>query len=505
MYRQDFFLVTIFFITAISIIVKSYFNLNGLLSPDSTSYLELAQNLLQGNGYYVSASGNTGQDREFFATWPIGYPTFIFLTAKLTGFSVFWASKFFNIFLVGAILIILRILFKNNAYLYGLIFLFSSYIEIFSYTWSETLFIFALLCFASALYFFIKDHKRIFLLYILIISTSLLLFISKYIGAFSFIIIAFLGFYYGLVKKNTTKALILLSIAIINFSIMVFYLYHNYAETGFITGMERIVSPETNLQLVYMLLRAIIAELLIPIQQIKDHTFLPSALLFFGQFSILSFLLFKYRNKMLKVEHNTEHKSIILSLVFFAIGLFYLMSLIVIRWISHFDEFYFRLLSPGSFLIFIGIIHFILKKGTKDFVNAFKNFLIFFAVISFLLNVPFKVWRHYPTTYYDRVASLKEYYKDIEKNSICIYCSRHINYLFTDIQRRTPYCIPYNSHKENWKDFLQRIDPENKKTIYLNVIKFVPESESPGKICHRSVVDFIEKYFNGENRLIKLK
>ena len=113
-YREDWYLLIIFIMMAVAIVVKSYFHPDGYLSPDSTNYLKLAQNLLEGNGYYVSAYGSTGQDREFFAAWPVGYPTLIFVVAKLTGLSVFWASKFLNILLIGIILGIFRNLFKHK-------------------------------------------------------------------------------------------------------------------------------------------------------------------------------------------------------------------------------------------------------------------------------------------------------------------------------------------------------------------------------------------------------
>ena len=114
-YREDWYLLIIFIMMAIAIVVKSYFHPDGYLSPDSANYLKLAQNLLEGNGYYVSAYSitGTGQDRELFAAWPIGYPTLIFVVAKLTGLSVFWASKFLNILLIGIILGIFRKLFKT--------------------------------------------------------------------------------------------------------------------------------------------------------------------------------------------------------------------------------------------------------------------------------------------------------------------------------------------------------------------------------------------------------
>ena len=117
---------------AIAIVFSSHFSAHGYLTSDSTNYLILAQNLIDGNGYYVTSlnwfgDGN-GQGRVLFAIWPIGYPTFIAFVAKLTGLSVFWASKLLNILLIGIILAMFRLMFKQNASTYGLIFFFSAYI-----------------------------------------------------------------------------------------------------------------------------------------------------------------------------------------------------------------------------------------------------------------------------------------------------------------------------------------------------------------------------------------
>ena len=302
LYKEDWYLLMIFIMMAVAIVVKSYFHPDGYLSPDSTNYLKLAQNLLEGNGYYVSAYGSTGQDRELFAAWPVGYPTLIFVVAKLTGLSVFWASKFLNIIFIGIILGIFRYLFKHNAYVYGLILLFSAYIEIFSFTWSETIFIVALVWFATSVYLLIVNPKRISLLYFSIMAASLLLFMSRYIGAFSFGLIGLLGLYYGAIKKDKSKSFILIGIAVINIGIMILYLHHNYTETGFSTGVKRIPSSETNLQLFYFLLKGMVSEALIPIQVMSRN----GMMVFFAQFSIIGLLLWKHRNNILQTNITTN-------------------------------------------------------------------------------------------------------------------------------------------------------------------------------------------------------
>ncbi len=70
-YREDWYLLIIFIMMAVAIVVKSYFHLDGYLSPDSANYLKLAQNLLEGNGYYVSAYGSTGQAAKNSLSCPV--------------------------------------------------------------------------------------------------------------------------------------------------------------------------------------------------------------------------------------------------------------------------------------------------------------------------------------------------------------------------------------------------------------------------------------------------
>ena len=497
-YKEDWYLLMIFIMMAVAIVVKSYFHPDGYLSPDSTNYLKLAQNLLEGNGYYVVAYGITGQDRELFAAWPIGYPTLIFIVAKLTGLSVFWSSKFLNIIFIGIILGIFRNLFQYNAYVYGLILFFSAYIEIFSFAWSETIFIVALVWFTTSVYLFIVNPKRISLLYFSIMVASLLLFMSRYIGAFSFGLIGLLGLYYGVIKKDKSKSFVLISIAVINMGIMILYLYHNYTETGFPTGVKRIPTSETNLQLFYFLLKGIVSEALIPIQVMSRN----GILVFFIQFSIIGLLLWRYRNHILQASSTTNQKLVTLSLVFVMIGLVYLFFIILIGWVRWVGEYDYRHLGPGSFLLFIGLIFYIQQKGTEQFFKVFKGLLLFFAIWSYLLNVPYAAWKSSTTnpTYYETLNALQEKYVDVERDSIIVFAPIHINYLYTDMQTRRPNGLHnFLLYKEKWSDFIKRIGSENKKNIYMAtpVAELFPEN------IDQSVVDFVNKYDKGI--LVKLR
>jgi len=182
------------------------------------------------------------------------------------------------------------------------------------------------------------------------------------------------------------------------------------------------------------------------------------------------------------------------------IGLAYLISIILIRWFIYFDLYGYRLLAPGSFLLFIAIIFFIHQKGTKDFFYAFKVFLLLLAALSFFLNVPYRAWKA-PTnrlTYFQSIESLREKYANVEKDSIIVFAPIHIYYLYPDLQLATPYRSPH-SHKEKWSDFMKRIDPEGKKNIYLHSSESVLSSAA----YDQSVKDFVRKYKDGT--LVKLR
>jgi hypothetical protein len=490
--KEDLYLVMVFFLMTIAILSKSFYQSSGYLSPDSTNYLALAQNLLDGNGFYITSLNQSG--KEFFAIWPIGYPFLIYLLAKLTGLSVFWASKVLNIFFIGLILGILKSLFNKNAYLYGLIFLFASYIEIFTYTWSETAFIFGLVWFSASIFNFVKKPNELFLISVSLLFSSLFLFLSRYIGAFSFGIIGLLGIYFGLVKKDKSKFIILIAISLFNLLLMSGYLYHNLLETGNITGMPRIPSPETNANLFSTLFKASVSELIIH----QNDTYFRKNLIFLAQYALIGFFTFKYRGYVFKPKVQESNNKLILPFIFGIIGVTYLFFIILMRWAAHFDEFSFRLLAPGSFLIFIAIINYIENKTTQQYFKVFKILLLSATLFSWILNAPLKIRDKNELEYIVTVKNTIRQYDKIEKNSIVIFGNNHINYLFTDLKIVRPLSLPYSIKKESWTEFMIRINPDNIRNIYLEV-----PADLNAENYDISVVELTKKY--KPNSLVKLE
>jgi len=478
--KEDLYLVMVFFLMTIAILSKSFYQSSGYLSPDSTNYLALAQNLLDGNGFYITSLNQSG--KEFFAIWPIGYP------------SLFWASKVLNIFFIGLILGILKSLFNKNAYLYGLIFLFASFLEIFTYTWSETAFIFGLVWFSASIFNFIKKPNELFLISVSLLFSSLFLFLSRYIGAFSFGIIGLLGIYFGLVKKDKSKFIILIAISLFNLLLMSGYLYHNLLETGNFTGMPRIPSPETNANLFSTLFKATVSELIIH----QNDTYLRKNLIFLAQYALIGFFTFKYRGYIFKPRVQESNNKIYLPFVFGIIGVTYLFFIILMRWNTQFDIFNTRLLAPGSFLIFIAVINYIENITTQKYFNIFKILLISASLFSWTLNVPLKIRDQNELTYNKTIENTIKRYSKIKKNSIVVFGSNHLRYLNLNLYDARPNFSPYYAKKESWAEFILRINSENKRNIYLEV-----PTDLSVESYDISVVELTKKY--KPNSLVKLE
>ena len=498
-YREDWYLFAIFILMAAAVILKSYFDPDGRLSPDSTYYLRLAQNLIEGKGYYISIAGSDGPKREFFAIWPAGYPTLIYIIAKITGFSVFWASKSLNLAFVGFILLVFRGLFKNYAYVYGLILLFSGNIEIFSYTWSETFFIAGLVWLSISVYSFLQGEKPKILSCFSLMFASLSLFAARYIGAFSLGLIGLLFIYFTVIKKDGFRSFILTGILLVNTCLMCLYLYHNFIETGYITGTERILSIESNSQLLWELFTALLAETLIPIFYFPKSNFRPFAFFSIIQAALIAYFLLKNHRDKSITDDIVIQKSLIPSFVFGLVGLTYYLSIISIRWIRMFDSFSFRLLGPGTFLFFIAAIFLFQAKQNRRSFNSLKALIIVLSIISYAYVVPYRIWRSWDLNenYYKHIEFIKDKFCSIDKSGIVIFGSRHLNYLYTDMIIMEPESMDFQQ-KENWSSFLNKVERHNDH-IYL----FVSKKELKFKSFDKSVIDYVDKFEDGA--LVELK
>ena len=105
------------------------------VTPDSGYYLDEATRLSQAG--VISGTLNSG-----FTYWPIGYPLLIAVVRNVFYVSALTASKLVNVFFLLGIFALLRLMFKQQAILYALLFSHALVIILFRYTRSEPGFIF---------------------------------------------------------------------------------------------------------------------------------------------------------------------------------------------------------------------------------------------------------------------------------------------------------------------------------------------------------------------------
>ena len=358
----------------------------GYTTPDSVAYLNAAQNLIDGHGFYeTDAKGNQTQ---LFTKWPIGYPVLIFLASSISGLDVFWASKILNLLLLAFIFLILRSICRP--YSFVLASTCSSYtlLEVYSFTWSEAPFLVLLLLLA---YSILKAYEGIAVCRnaTLIYLSCLSLFLIRYAGIFSLGVPAMLCIYFYLSENNKqAKAYLFTSV----FTALSFagYLIINHKLSGYATGLDRMeTETETFAAFIVMLFKSLFNELLIireyrPQNQ-PDYLLYVTAII---QMVVLAFIAVKVKRHF-NFWHELKQNSF--SMVCIGIASLYLAAILAMRFVSHFDALDYRLLAPFSFPFFIGVVYAFasLPDKHKDIIQA-KYVLFAFFLLSLLLNLPKK-------------------------------------------------------------------------------------------------------------------
>lgn len=446
-YREFVVAATVFVFLSIYILLFSYLNPDGFLSPDSCHYLAQAKNLLDGMGMH-SPTG-------YFAIWPIGYPAIISIVASLSGLSVFLASKIANIIILAVILLSFRYIFKEKYYLYAMLLLWGDYSNILRYSWSEVPFILGMIWFSYALFSFMeKPGGNKWLSALNLLLPALLLFFIRYIGAFAIpTLFVFLLVLLG--RKDIKKALPLILVISLCGIIEATYLYGNYVHTGYITGIYRPPASESLMQMLRMLASAMILEL--NFTQATYNVFWTGSLAV--QMAIIVKLFSTSRVAVIK-SHVAAivnvFKSNKLIMYFTTVALLYLGALIVLRWHSAFDVLRYRLLAPASLLLLISGLHAVICSGDKELINKATVFIASIAVLSVLIGGPLSLLIDDNGTYNETIKELKLKAAHVPENSMVLFGSRHLSYLRPDIIMLKPYRLPNYAYTEELDDFLKR-------------------------------------------------
>ena len=385
----DYKLLVLFLLITATLLIRVLVEQTGYCSHDSYYYLKAAQNIILGKRYYQSdflivSHTKTAEINKYLTTWPAGYSLLIAGFAFVFFLPVFWAAKMVNIFFLGLCFLLFRKIQKDKAYMLGLIFCSFTFLEIFSYTWSEGPFLFGLLWFVFSLSKYLQNYSKTSYL-IQLFCSALLLFLIRYIGGFSFIIIAsFSGFLF--ITKKYRPAINLLILFVILSFLAGLYFYNNYLQTGIIIGGGRLdtVQESTGLFL-WHLFTGLLNEFSI----IRNYywrgepaNFYIAAFLF--QAIILFLIYYKYLKGTISFSESIDN----VGFLFTVTGFTYLVIIVFLRFLSPTFPFDYRILSPFTFCLFTALMLYLIQpEQTAKYKGAY-NYIIFLFSASLILNLP---------------------------------------------------------------------------------------------------------------------
>lgn len=375
--KNNMLLLLVFVLGSLAIVLRAVFFEGYYLSPDSKEYLGLAQNLLDGNGFFLAK----GDGKVFFSVWPVGYPILVAGISMIFHTSVIWGSKILNIIFLLLILLLIKHVFKQHSHTYYFLLLWASYIEIFSFSWSEAAFIFGLLWFSYSVYFFVINGHP--LNSISLFGSSLYLFLIRYIGGFSVCFVGVMAVYCFILKRYK-ESIALIVVLFFQTILVASYLYNNFQETGYITGISRPAAAENNLEMLISLLGAIFFEASPLLSGCGEYwKFIVSLI-------VQSIVVIVFASNFSKYYVKKDYKNDKFAITCLCVGLFYLVSIISLRWISNFDDLGYRFLAPGTFLLIISLVSHMRTKCNEEGFRAFSNCFIFMSLLSYIINVPFE-------------------------------------------------------------------------------------------------------------------
>lgn len=428
-YGNDFFLLLLFGCLCIGIIANAY--VKGVyITSDSAGYLREATNLVAGEGF--AYDGLAGY-QSWFANWPILYPAMIALVMLVTHTNAYLASKLLTMLIIALLLLVLRLYFKKDAWVYALCLTNIGFVNLTYYTWSEIPFMLFMLCFGLVLAEILRREKPSARLYVFLGISGFLCFLTRYFGLYLWIVVGayllVLLLQYRQTKNKIIwkKGICLLGTACVSGMLSMAYLLVNRQRNGRVTGVSRGLWWDDYQILTNDLIETLLKEFFhifsLQIPQVIDDLSYPLKV-WFLLVLLLGLIWFVKRNCR---PFTTE--SVLLTL-----GAFYYVIFIGIRYVSSMDTFYFRFFEPASFLISIGLFGLLLPylRGKKAFgylAGAVTAILVLVGA-AYIGTDSLAVKNSY---YENLTAAWDNAYKEIPDKSVVI---------FSDMDFRASYYRP---------------------------------------------------------------
>ena len=428
-FGNDLFLILVFVFSSLGIYSEAY--IKGVyISSDSAGYLREAVNIVNGNGFYYDRMA--GYD-NWFANWPIIYPFLIAGIMLVTGANAYLASKILSMLLVGLILIVIRMFYKKEAWIYAVCVLNIGFVSLTYYTWSEIPFMLFLVLFALFFAGIVRDSEPTARQYICLGIAGLGGFLTRYFGIYVWIVTGIYILYYGWQfyrKKEKIllkKAIGLTITAMISGVLSLGYLLMNKIMNGRASGVSRTLWWDDYENLTNDLIKSLIVEICnvfciqIP-DFINSYPYNLQVIMLWVIFAGLAVFIWK----TVKWE-STEG-------IMITFGVSYYVIFIAIRYVSSMDSFYFRFFEPASFLICLGLFGALLSYvRNKAWIAYLAALITVFVLLSIGTRIQCEELRDKNAYYHELTAQWDKAYAEIPEKSVVI---------FSDLDFRSSYYRP---------------------------------------------------------------
>ncbi|MDD6572314.1 MAG: hypothetical protein PUF12_08040 [Thermoflexaceae bacterium] len=464
------------------------------LTPDSTNYLREANALLC--GYGLNNHAGAGYD-GFYGIWPIGYSALIALVSFVTRLEVFYAAKLITIgiYIITTMMFIRR--FGKNAWVYLLFFCNSGYIYCMRYVSSENLYLFAMLWFSFCCYDVWTGEEKENKSCILLGLSSLFAILSRWVGAFTLAItglMAFLYFFGITVEKSRKKSFKLLGITAVNAGVLLTYLAYIKQMTGYTTGMYRIPSEESRLELLYMLIKAENMEIYDAVMGLFSVNNVISVGIWIGVFVFFTRQIVKDRFK------DKFAPAFILSSVVYWCGYVYT------RFQTDMEIFNYRVLLPATLPLLVAITYYLMQNDrVSGFVESIYDsrmkraiVVLVLFILSFELHNRCKILG----IPYDAYGAIKNHveqeYRDVPSGSLVITEDWDINFLRMDLKR----CSVNDCDSDSLDDIIADMNNEEYSHVYLQkaYLEYLLYEQEDDESYSE-----LRKYLNSDGYLIRLR
>lgn len=413
-YGNDAFLVILTVTVCLSVWVNGYLDAINITS-DSAGYLREAVNLAAGKGYHYDALA--GYPESWFANWPILYPALIALVMKITGTEVYLASKILSMILVVSLVVILRIVFRKDAWFYSLSILNTGILYLAWYSWSELPFIIFLILFVIALSRILtkkEDEKASFGEYVFLGGAITGAFLTRYFGMFLFGVMGicilvrmirnrkkpFSGKVPGLILTSVISGLLSLS-----------YLIMNKIKNGMPSGVSRSMWWDDYGSLTNDLIKSLLTEFF-HVFHLETPDFVTG--LSFDKAALVVILILVLLAVLIRriVKPGTR------AFFFILTGTVYYGMFIVIRYFSSMDTFYYRFFAPATILIVLGIADAIRERGKLRILGITVAVLLLISSYGMIADHILKT----DVPYYEIITSSWDHdYEEIPERSVVIF------------------------------------------------------------------------------------